>query len=147
MGLERHYRVGELAHLCEVNPRTVDYYTSVGLLLPIARSRGGHRLYGEDAAWRLRAIRGLQAQGCSLGEIRERLATIPDGELLPRIEQLCKELRQIEAEVAALAPQLAQADARTHGALRSSLAGAAGYAMTVAQELTNLLNRDLLGVV
>ena len=149
MAAERQYRVGELAHLCEVNPRTIDYYTTEGLLVPASRSPGGHRFYAESAVQRLRVIKTLQAQGLSLDAIKERL-TLPGIEidLLPRVEHLRAELRRLEDEVSTLTPQLASAtpqDERSRVALQASVAAAATYALTLAQELMNLLNRGLLG--
>jgi MerR family transcriptional regulator, copper efflux regulator len=149
MADKRRYRVSELARLCDVNPRTVDYYTVSGLLTPVARSGGGHRYYGEEAARRLRAIKALQAQGLPLEAIKGRLAA-PTGEadLLPRIEFLRAELRRLEGEVAELAPHLAARageDSRLRGALQASITGAAAYALTLAQELMELLNRGGLG--
>jgi MerR family copper efflux transcriptional regulator len=146
---ERQYRVGELAHLCEVNPRTIDYYTTEGLLIPASRSQGGHRFYAESAVQRLRVIKTLQAQGLSLEAIKERLA-MPgiEVDLLPRVEHLRSELRRLEDEVSTLTPQLAstnQKDERSRIALQASVAAAATYALTLAQELMNLLNRGLLG--
>jgi len=146
---ERQYRVGELAHLCEVNPRTIDYYTTEGLLVPASRSRGGHRFYAESAVQRLRVVKTLQAQGLSLEAIKDRLATPGiEVDLLPRVEHLRSELRRLEDEVSTLTPQLASAtqkDERSRVALQASVAAAATYALTLAQELMNLLNRGLLG--
>jgi MerR family transcriptional regulator, copper efflux regulator len=148
---ERRYRVGELAHLCDVNPRTVDYYTTAGLLAPVARSPGGHRLYDDAAARRLRVVKLLQAQGLPLGAIRARLeAPGGDAGVLPHVEQLRAELRRLEGEVAALAPQLAAAtpeDEQARGALRASLAGAASYAAALAQELLGLLSAGMFGLL
>ena len=145
------YRVSELAHLCEVNPRTIDYYTTAGLLVPALRSPGGHRFYDEEAVHRLRAIKTLQAQGLSLEEIGARLDKAgADVDLLPRVEHLREELRRLEGEVAALTPQLAttpRADDRTRRAIQASIAGAATYAMTLAHELMELLNRGLLSML
>ena len=145
----QQYRVGELAHLCDVNPRTIDYYTTEGLLTPATRSRGGHRFYGEDAVHRLRAIKTLQGQGLSLEAIRTRLAEAGDDvDLLPRVEHLREELRRLEDEMTSLTPQLAvvpRNDARMRAALQASVAASATYALALAQELMNLLNRGLLG--
>jgi DNA-binding transcriptional MerR regulator len=151
MAKEPRYRVSELAHLCEVNPRTIDYYTTAGLLEPVERSRGGHRFYSEDAVLRLRAIKSLQAQGLSLEAIGARLAEAgADVGILPRVEHLREELRRLEGQVADLTPELAavpRSDEGTRLALQASVAGAASYALMLAQELMDLLNRGLLGVL
>lgn len=147
MGETFHYRVSELAHLCGVNPRTIDYYTTQGLLAPIMRSRGGHRFYDDGAVRRLRSIKALQAQGLSLETIRGRLDSGQEDDLLPRVEQLREELRRLEGQVATLTPQIAATASADEGrrlALQASLATAATYALTLAQELTALLNRGLL---
>ena len=145
----RRYRVGELAHLCDVNPRTIDYYTTEGLLTPTSRSQGGHRFYGEESVHRLRSIKMLQGQGMSLDPIRSRLAEAGESaELLPRVEHLREELRRLEGEITSLTPQLAtvqHGDDRTRMALQTSIAASATYALTLAQELMTLLNRGLLG--
>jgi len=63
-------------------------------------------------------------------------------------EHLREELRRLEDELTALTPQLATAprgDERMRIALQASVAASATYALTLAQELMNLLNRGLLG--
>ena len=67
------FRVGELARLCGVNPRTVDFYTNAGLLSPVERSTGGHRFYDAESVHRMRLIKALRAQGLHLDAIHERL--------------------------------------------------------------------------
>ena len=42
------YTTGELAKLCGVTVRTVQYYDSRGILIPSELSEGGRRLYSED---------------------------------------------------------------------------------------------------
>ena len=42
------YSTGEIAALCQVSVRTVQFYDKEGLLKPETRSEGGRRLYGED---------------------------------------------------------------------------------------------------
>src|SRR5438067_8177989 len=59
-GRMQRYRVGELARLRGVSARTIDFYTSSGLIEPAERSRGGHRLYGEVARRRGPAIGSLR---------------------------------------------------------------------------------------
>ncbi|MCG3172714.1 MAG: hypothetical protein GMKNLPBB_00869 [Myxococcota bacterium] len=65
------YTAGDLAREVGATLRTVRFYEEVGLLLPIRRSRGNHRLYGEDAIRRLRVILDLTAAGMQLSEIRQ----------------------------------------------------------------------------
>ena len=50
------YTTGELAKLCGVTVRTVQYYDTRGILSPSALSEGGRRLYTDDDVQRLRII-------------------------------------------------------------------------------------------
>ena len=49
--------IGRLAKEVGVNIETVRYYERRKLLMPTARKPSGYRLYGEDAALRLRFIK------------------------------------------------------------------------------------------
>jgi MerR family transcriptional regulator, copper efflux regulator len=141
MGSER-YRVGELAQLCGVNPRTIDFYTNFGLLPPVERSVGGHRFYDAEAIRRLRLIKALRAQGLHLDAIRERLAAVGGtGDGLARIEQLQAALHRLEGEVAELTPQLAMVNAKDRGVLRAALMTATSFALALSQELMELLGQ------
>ena len=50
------YTTGEIAKLCGVTVRTVQYYDTRGILSPSALSEGGRRLYSEEDLRRLRII-------------------------------------------------------------------------------------------
>ena len=50
------YTTGELAKLCDVSVRTVQYYDARGILVPSALSEGGRRLYSEEDLKRLKII-------------------------------------------------------------------------------------------
>ena len=50
------YSTGELAKLCGVTVRTVQYYDARGILIPSDLSEGGRRLYSEDDLKRLKVI-------------------------------------------------------------------------------------------
>lgn len=50
------YTTGEIARLCNVTVRTVQYYDSRGILVPSALSEGGRRLYSEDDLRRMKVI-------------------------------------------------------------------------------------------
>lgn len=63
------FTTGEVAKLCGVSVRTVQYYDSRSLLTPSAVSEGGRRLYSEDDVRRLKVICFLRGMGLSLGSI------------------------------------------------------------------------------
>ena len=50
------YSTGEIAKLCSVTVRTVQYYDTRGILIPSELSEGGRRLYSEDDLKRMKII-------------------------------------------------------------------------------------------
>ena len=50
------YTTGEVARLCGVTVRTVQYYDTRGILIPSELSEGGRRLYSEDDVKRMKII-------------------------------------------------------------------------------------------
>ena len=70
------FRVGQLASKVGKTVRTIHFYEELGLLQPSERSKGGFRLYSEEALTRIHWIDRLQQLGFSLTEIRDFLATL-----------------------------------------------------------------------
>ena len=68
------YTTGEIAKLCGVSVRTVQYYDSRSILVPSELSEGGRRLYSEDDLKRMRIICFLREAGIPLGSIGELFA-------------------------------------------------------------------------
>lgn len=68
-----NYSTGELANLCGVTVRTVQYYDKKDLLKPSQLSEGGRRLYTEADLQRLQVICLLRQLGLSLDTIRKIL--------------------------------------------------------------------------
>jgi len=64
------YRIGELAEMAGVSRQVVSTYCMYGLVQESARTPGGHRLFDESAARRIRLIQQLKKR-YTLGEIRE----------------------------------------------------------------------------
>lgn len=63
------YTTGEIAKLCGVSVRTVQYYDSRNILVPSQLSEGGRRLYSEDDLKKLQIICFLRDAGLSLNSI------------------------------------------------------------------------------
>ena len=63
------YTTGEIARICGVSVRTVQYYDTRGLLMPTELSEGGRRLYSEEDCNKMRVICYLKELGFSLGQI------------------------------------------------------------------------------
>lgn len=68
------YTTGEIAKLCSVTVRTVQYYDSRKILVPSELSEGGRRLYSEDDLKKLKIICFLKSLGLSLNNIRNILS-------------------------------------------------------------------------
>ena len=64
-----NYTTGELAKLCGITVRTVQYYDTRGILVPSALTEGGRRLYSEEDLQRMRTI-------CFLRELELPINTI-----------------------------------------------------------------------
>ncbi len=62
-------RIGELAKLGKVTPRTIRYYESLGLIPPGEREGAGQHRYPEQTVERLQKIDQLKALGLSLDDI------------------------------------------------------------------------------
>lgn len=112
------YTTGEMAKLCNVTVRTVQYYDSRGILVPSELSEGKRRLYSEEDLKRLKIICFLRDVGIPikgigelLGEdntenvisvlLEEQEKVLRDElsekqEMLDKVEQIKKELKGID---------------------------------------------------
>ena len=68
------YTTGEIAKLCGVTVRTVQYYDSRNILVPSALSEGGRRLYSEEDLKRMRIICFLREAGVPINQIGQLFA-------------------------------------------------------------------------
>lgn len=93
-------RIGEVARLLGVTPKTVRHYHKLGLLAEPARSPSGYRLYGADDLLRLHQIRRLQALGLSLARIKEVLGRPGDARSLRDVLGALRE--ELSGQIAAL---------------------------------------------
>lgn len=66
-------RIGELADLVGINPKTIRYYESIGLLPAPERRPSGYRDYTPEDVERLGFVRTAQRLNLSLSEIAEIL--------------------------------------------------------------------------
>ena len=76
------YTTGEVAKLCGVTVRTVQYYDTRGILVPSALSEGGRRLYSEDDVKRMKIVCFLRDLGLSIDAIRQLLSEEDTGSVL-----------------------------------------------------------------
>ncbi|AZN42231.1 MerR family transcriptional regulator [Paenibacillus albus] len=112
------YRIGELSKMAGVSPRTIDFYTSLGLIEPERRSAKNYRLYNDETLHRLKRIEQLKKDKLSLDEIKASMAIwrkvsseqVSDKlmDLQLHLEQLQREVQEIEPVLSQLKPQQAK---------------------------------------
>lgn len=91
------YTTGEIARLCDVTVRTVQFYDAKDLLKPAELSEGGRRLYSEGDLKKMRIICMLKSLGLSLEAIRGILdSKQPENVLLLLLDE---QERQIDNEI------------------------------------------------
>ena len=89
------YTTGELAKLCGVTVRTVQYYDTRGILSPSELSEGGRRLYTDADVRRLRIICFLRDMGLPIDAISRLLAEPEPGRVVDLLlEQQEQAVRQ-----------------------------------------------------
>lgn len=96
--------IGALSKETGCNVETIRYYEKIGLLPPMNRSSGGHRVYTESNRARLLFIRQGRELGFPLDEIRELISLSGDqqrscGEALTLVK---RHLESVEAKLARL---------------------------------------------
>ena len=93
-------RIGEVARLVGVTPKTIRHYEKVGLLKKPERSDSGYRLYSADDLLRLHRIRKLQSFGLSLRRVR---AVLGETDQDRPLRDILKTLRaEVESEMSLL---------------------------------------------
>ena len=112
------YTTGEMAKLCGITVRTVQYYDTRNILVPSELSEGGRRLYSEEDLKRLKIICFLRELDLPINSIAQLLAEEDPGSVvgllldqqglvlrseiaeretrLHKLEQLNRELKAIE---------------------------------------------------
>lgn len=93
--MSNFYTTGEMAKLCNVSVRTVQYYDTRNILIPSELSEGGRRLYSEEDLRKLKIICFLRNLDIPINSIGELLAEEkPENVisiLLEQQEQILKE--------------------------------------------------------
>ena len=93
------YTTGEIAKLCGVSVRTVQYYDSRNILVPSELSEGGRRLYSDDDLKRMRIICFLREAGVPINRIGELFSEEhPEKVISVLLDQQEQELREEIAE-------------------------------------------------
>src|SRR5687767_1377797 len=97
--------VSGIARQAGVSPDAIRFYEREGLLPPATRSPAGYREYDESTSHRIAFIKGAQAMGLKLAEIRELLeiqdrGACPCGHTRTLVE---RRISEIDAEIERLA--------------------------------------------
>lgn len=64
------FHINEFKRLSSVSVRTLRYYDKIGLLKPVSKTEGGHRLYSNNELKKLQQIQFLKTIGFQLSEIK-----------------------------------------------------------------------------
>ncbi len=91
------YTTGEMARLCGVSVRTVQFYDEKDLLKPAELTEGGRRLYSEDDLKKFQMVCLLKSLGLSLESIGGILQSEHPGKVLSLL--LDEQLKRVDAEL------------------------------------------------
>lgn len=100
----RYYKIGQLASLVAVSPRTIRYYEEIGLLNSMRRLEGRRRVYTDQDYQRLKFIKRLKHLGLTLAEIHELEALYQihrtNKKILPKLSELLEShVKKIEERI------------------------------------------------
>lgn len=108
------YRIGELAGKARVSKRTIDYYTSIGLLTA-ERSKANYRIYNENSLKDLEFIEECKKMHFPLEEIKRKLEMkkakkIRDSEVEEQITWITQQMKQLRNDLSVLIPLIETLD-------------------------------------
>jgi DNA-binding transcriptional MerR regulator len=100
----RYYKIGQLANLVAVSPRTIRYYEEIGLLNSMRRLEGRRRVYTDQDYQRLKFIKRLKHLGLTLAEMHELEALYQihrtNKKILPKLLELLEShVKKIEERI------------------------------------------------
>ncbi len=75
----KSFFIGEMARRFGLNPRTIRYYETIGILPKAVRTESGYRIYSRETAERLEFVLKAKALGLTLDEIRTILSLHDEG--------------------------------------------------------------------
>jgi len=89
------YTTGEIAKLCEVTVRTVQYYDTRGILVPSELTEGGRRLYNDEDLRKMKIICFLRELDLPINSIADLLKEEDPGSVISLLlEQQRKMLKE-----------------------------------------------------
>jgi len=130
--------IGEAAKRSGVNPKTIRYYESIGLIPTVDRSTGNYRRYGDGEVETLRFIARARSLGFSVEDVGTLLALYRDrkrasaevkriaGQHIAEIDRKVEELRAMRKTLAHLMAKC-HGDERPDCPILEDLAGKSGF--------------------
>ncbi|WP_349632706.1 MerR family transcriptional regulator [Neobacillus sp. WH10] len=108
------YRIGELAEIAMVSKRTIDYYTSIGLL-KAERSKSNYRIYSDESLEDLKFIEECKSLHFPLDEIKRKLEmrkekNIRESEVEKHVSSVTQLMKQLNSDLFDLIPILEKLD-------------------------------------
>ena len=135
------YTTGEIAKLCGVTVRTVQYYDTRGILVPTELTEGGRRLYSEDDLKRMKIICFLRGLGLPIDSISQILSEDDPGSvislLLEQQEQALKQEMEERQERLAKLEELNR-ELKTIKKISLESIGDVAYTMTNKKKLKKI---------
>lgn len=118
-------KIGELAELCNVSKRTIDYYTKIGLL-QCERSDTNYRFYGKDAIEDIRFIEQCKEMQMTLKQIEQRLkikkSSQVDTEMIrSQVKEVMDKMTYLEAELKEIHESVEKLDDATQMKIKKNL--------------------------
>jgi len=118
-------KIGELAEVCHVSKRTVDYYTKMGLL-QCERSETNYRFYGEDAIDDIKFIEQCKEMQMTLSQIQQRLtvkkSSQVDSEMIhSQVKQVIDKMEYLGAELKDIHESVEKLDEETQTKIKKNL--------------------------
>ena len=98
--MRERLRIGEVADLVGITPKTVRHYEKIGLLRTAERSDSGYRLYSADDLLRLHRVKRLQSLGLSLKQVRSVLGGEDDAAVLKSVLEVL--LAEVKGQIGRL---------------------------------------------
>jgi len=119
------YRIGEIAEIAHVSKRTIDYYTSIGLL-KAERSKSNYRIYSDDSLEDLKFIEECKSLHYPLDEIRRKLEmrkakNIRESEVDRHVSAVTQQMKQLHSDLFDLIPVLENLDEHQKEKLMNNL--------------------------
>lgn len=112
------FKIGELAEITGITKRTIDYYTTLGLL-KAERSASNYRYYSFEAIDRLRLIEEKKSSGMSLEDIKHELVKESIEEV--DIQEIRLQMKYLEKEVSHLLEQMNNKEENTKHSIKEKV--------------------------